>query len=369
MKNKILFGAMFLSLCTLSMRAYAQLEVKSTGDVKASQNLEVVNNSTVGNNLTVANDATVGNNQTISNNLTIGHDLTVNNNVTVNNVLEVSDTLTAGSYLNVVKSVDIAKNLNVSNKVQIAKCVAIGTASDTSAALKIEKIVPLPAGGNNTVPPYYGIKSHVSTTTGMPTRASYAVYGSASVNSSSISPTREMVGVCGYAYKSYNAPSTFAAGLVGMAHYYGGIGVYGAISMGIVPTTMGNNEKYAGYFSDTVKVSGTLIATDVSVTSDARFKEDIKEIAQEQIDNIHMLHPVSYKLKQDSAWQYDIDAKELQEIHYGLIAQDVQKIYPNLVYQRGEQLSINYIELIPLLIKTVQELSAEVEELKKNQSK
>ena len=67
--------------------------------------------------------------------------------------------------------------------------------------------------------------------------------------------------------------------------------------------------------------------------------------------------------------QYDTDAKELQEIHYGLIAQDVQKIYPNLVYQRGEQLSINYIELIPLLIKTVQELSAEVEELKKNQSK
>lgn len=52
--------------------------------------------------------------------------------------------------------------------------------------------------------------------------------------------------------------------------------------------------------------------------------------------------------------------------HYGLLAQDVQKLFPDLVKENGDgYLSVNYIELIPLLIQAVQELSGEVEELKK----
>lgn len=50
--------------------------------------------------------------------------------------------------------------------------------------------------------------------------------------------------------------------------------------------------------------------------------------------------------------------------HYGLIAQDVQKLFPQLVDEDGAgYLSVNYVELIPLLIQAVQELSAEVEKL------
>lgn len=48
------------------------------------------------------------------------------------------------------------------------------------------------------------------------------------------------------------------------------------------------------------------------------------------------------------------------------MAQDVQKLFPDMVHEDGAgYLSVNYIELIPLLIQTVQELSTEVEELKK----
>ena len=130
-----------------------------------------------------------------------------------------------------------------------------------------------------------------------------------------------------------------------------------------LPTSW-KNAAYAGYFDGTVKVNGTLYATTVSTTSDLRYKDNIQSIPYSLCENIHLLNPVSYTLKQDSAWKDDIEAKELQGIHYGLIAQDLQKIYPELVYERGGQLSINYIELIPLLIKTVQELSIEVNELK-----
>ena len=105
----------------------------------------------------------------------------------------------------------------------------------------------------------------------------------------------------------------------------------------------------------------------MSTTSDERQKENIQEISSSLSDNLNLLRPVSYTLKQDSAWIYDKNAKELQGTHYGLLAQEVKEIFPELVYERGEQLSINYIELIPLLIKQVQELSMEVEELKAQQ--
>ena len=55
-------------------------------------------------------------------------------------------------------------------------------------------------------------------------------------------------------------------------------------------------------------------------------------------------------------------------MHYGFVAQELQEIAPELIREDGAgYLSINYIELIPLLVQKVQDLSAEVEELKAQQ--
>ena len=49
--------------------------------------------------------------------------------------------------------------------------------------------------------------------------------------------------------------------------------------------------------------------------------------------------------------------------HFGLMAQELQQIYPNLVYENDNgTLSINYTELIPVLIQGVKELNAKVEQ-------
>ena len=60
----------------------------------------------------------------------------------------------------------------------------------------------------------------------------------------------------------------------------------------------------------------------------------------------------------------------LFEPEYGLLAQEVEKVFPNLVVtdNEGKKL-INYTELIPVLINAVQQLSSEVEELKGKISK
>ena len=55
--------------------------------------------------------------------------------------------------------------------------------------------------------------------------------------------------------------------------------------------------------------------------------------------------------------------------HYGLIAQELQELYPDLVYEGQDgYLGINYVELVPVLICAIQELKQELNELKGNET-
>ncbi len=47
-----------------------------------------------------------------------------------------------------------------------------------------------------------------------------------------------------------------------------------------------------------------------------------------------------------------------------MIAQELQEVYPDLVYEGADgYLSVNYIEIIPFLIKAIQDLTSKVDEL------
>ena len=55
------------------------------------------------------------------------------------------------------------------------------------------------------------------------------------------------------------------------------------------------------------------------------------------------------------------DEPTLSAIQYGLAADQLKKVYPELVYEDGEgNVSINYIEMIPLLVQSINELSRKV---------
>ena len=307
MKNKILFSAMLCLACTFSVTVNAQLEVMSSGDVKASQDVEIVGK------------------------------------------VQIQDSL----Y--VEKSAEIKRNLKIQQDVSIGDAMV-----DNHTGLNVIKTT------NGTTNPYYGIKSQAISWTSMPTSSLYGVYSVADADpASQMISGQSIVGIYGMCIKGSNKPTHFAAGVAGIAKYYGGCGIYGGIGAGNLPSSMSSGGLYAGYFDGTTIVNGTLTATTISTTSDERQKENIQTISPESAENIQLLTPVSYTLKQDSTWKYDKEAKELQGVHYGLIAQEVQKVFPELVYERGGQLSINYIELIPLLILEVQKLSEQVEELQK----
>jgi hypothetical protein len=83
-------------------------------------------------------------------------------------------------------------------------------------------------------------------------------------------------------------------------------------------------------------------------------------VNREKVDSLIELNPVSFKFK------HDIKAKE----HYGFIAQDIEKLYPELVKnsEMGYK-TVNYIELIPILVSKIQSMDKEIKELKEQINK
>ena len=54
-----------------------------------------------------------------------------------------------------------------------------------------------------------------------------------------------------------------------------------------------------------------------------------------------------------------------KQLHYGLIAQELQEIYPDLVIEGQDgYLGVNYVELVPILIRSIQELKQELDDVK-----
>lgn len=178
-----------------------------------------------------------------------------------------------------------------------------------------------------------------------------------------------------------NSTSGFNYGLFGTT--------YGSQNGAGVVGTINNNQDvnvpglFAGYFVGNVKVTGLINGVTIG-DSDERLKKNIAELSTavpasigvNTLNTVLQMTPVEYNLKQqymesmgDSAvvkqWLYDEKSQMFQKKHYGLIAQELQLLYPDLVYEGDDgHLSINYTGIIPLLIQSIKELKTEVDELK-----
>jgi hypothetical protein len=114
-------------------------------------------------------------------------------------------------------------------------------------------------------------------------------------------------------------------------------------------------------------VSGIVRATSFSETSDKRLKENIKKI-DNSLSTLKKLRGVTYTLKPDykkstSLKDSNIDSTDnsssidtalYNRTQIGFIAQELQQVYPNLVYEDKEGiLSVNYIGLIPVIVEAL----------------
>jgi hypothetical protein len=222
----------------------------------------------------------------------------------------------------------------------------------------------------------YGIiVSKTNTSSGVETINSSNAGSGAGVYGSSVN---------GYGIQGFSSNSS---GVYGSASTGGGsssIGVQGYGNYGLYATTANNTSYYAGYF-----VGDVYSTTGVYAGSDQKLKQDIKDVVS-AMAIINQLHPKLYTFRNDGDYKLMNLPKGL---HYGLIAQDVEKVLPNLVknskFETGlakpsalpsgkegtasataksetiDFKAVNYTEFIPLLIKGMQEQQREIDALKR----
>lgn len=108
---------------------------------------------------------------------------------------------------------------------------------------------------------------------------------------------------------------------------------------------IGNGDDTARSDAMTVLFDGTTtVAGELTVNSDMRLKTNIISLGA-TLANVLQIDGKSYNMKRDAQ----------QKTKIGLLAQDIQKIYPELVSEQNGILSVNYQGLVPVLINAIKE--------------
>ena len=175
------------------------------------------------------------------------------------------------------------------------------------------------------------------------------------VNSVTTGPTNndhaiQGVGTGGIGWVGNNFSGLWAQGTAPGAY-----GVYGVGGPGGLGVLCVGNGGYTGTWT---------------LVSDSKFKKDFAGI-DNALDKIKMLNPTTYMLKKEEYKMMNFPA----ERQYGFVAQELEKVFPTLVESGKipgataatslEYKSVNYIGMIPVLTKAIQEQQKEIEDLKK----
>lgn len=99
-----------------------------------------------------------------------------------------------------------------------------------------------------------------------------------------------------------------------------------------------------------ITTTGTMTAQHFDNVSDITLKENIEPI-QDALNTLEKLNPVSFTWKKDGSTSF------------GLIAQEVEKILPEIVHQSDEVKTVSYTQIISLLIAAIKELNTKLDDL------
>ena len=90
--------------------------------------------------------------------------------------------------------------------------------------------------------------------------------------------------------------------------------------------------------------------------SDVHLKKHIVYITDKKWNNLSELTPVEYYYTHDM---------ENKTPHFGFIAQEVEQFFPELVRENNYGYkTVNYVEIIPLLVGKMKRMQVEIDELK-----
>jgi len=139
----------------------------------------------------------------------------------------------------------------------------------------------------------------------------------------------------------------------GFGNAFSGSGAYGNW------TSWGNGSHTHAIFRNATNIVGTITtsssATAYNTSSDYRLKEDLQDFAG--LDMVSKIPVYDFKWKVDESRSYGVMAHELQEVLPDAVGGEKDA---------EEMQQVDYSKIVPLLVKSIQELKAEVDLLKQN---
>ena len=209
-------------------------------------------------------------------------------------------------------------------------------------------------------------------------------------------PQKYAIGFSGVAGCAYNAVGLFGGKDITADTLVNFAGVYG--STGYTPSFIVYPGIYAGYFKGKVRVTNGIYATLLSPSAstspsgqnETTILSDRGESVTDKLSQVQALQFLRYDTMREentsraSLENIDIDNMSPEEldslaetmgdiepehylspVQYGLDADQLKAVYPELVYEDNNgNVSINYVEMVPLLVQCINELKEEIAELK-----
>lgn len=266
-------------------------------------------------------------------------------------------------FLGTTDNIDLRFRTNNTERITIKNTGAIGIFTNAPATTWLHVIPPSLAGGWQ-----------------MKWENNLSGDGSARFqNTLAANFSRVLMGTTNYDGSAYEAAAVIGISLNVTTSGSGGIGVFGSANnesgtavYGSLYTS-GSYTGWAGYFDADVYCGGLYFG------SDRRLKKDIRPIA-DALDLVSRISPVSYLYNTEEYPGIGLDENRLS---YGFIAQDLEKVMPELVKDklldlqanklksadvsntRGTELFkvVNYSLLIPVLTQAIKEQQLMIEKL------
>lgn len=188
--------------------------------------------------------------------------------------------------------------------------------------------------------------------------------------------------------------ATKGLGIVGRFSQSGittGAAVYGTVYNDL-GTALSTGDKYAGFFRGNVKATGSIVAgstiqgallgESASSSNSSEGGQSLRGISM--VNNLSGLNVTTYQKErpampvEETIFDLDGDSSKVMETpepdimdeqfytksHYALDADRLEEVFPDLVYANKDGSKvINYVEMIPLLVQSINELNEKIEVL------
>lgn len=194
--------------------------------------------------------------------------------------------------------------------------------------------------------------------------------------------------VCGVASEAFGGSSGRNYGVFGhIISVENGAGIYGTTHTSCIGETL--DGCYAGYFEGNVKITGSLSGVLLNGAMSSTLPSNMTPIIEKderrviplmqgiKSSSYYLSYPKRCNTEESTGNDYssDINVEDyntseqqiMSKRHYTLNADQLEEVFPDLVYENEDGTkSINYVEMVPILVQAINELKGELDELKGN---